>query len=295
MTTELFEALSLEGNGGDYSELNQALTLTEEDQHNRRQQRMSDCGHWANWFNPHTGGKDGYIFRCGYWRECASCLRRRAERESKWVVQSLMQKKNMVMVEQPVEDFDNFLRRNDLTKNDYVRFPQENSEVLLISADILLNDDIEVKQIGLNWVKEQDWQSIVNTPEGRNKSGRLHIIHEEPTGEEFSMVDTLQFVTNASRIVQEDTMQETIDETLQLNPETPAEVENALNERAKLAVSKLRSQGYAVRFYRKRVKLIHGQLNWKVGAESNALHTENSALKQQFSPQNARASGVLVA
>lgn len=227
----------------------------------RRQQRMQDCGNWSYWYNPHTGKQTSFTFKCGLFRDCRACLERRADTEYEWV-RDTVKDKSLKVLRVSSKEATNLLRRKD--KTEYVRYPQEDGiDLLIVSGEA----GIEGKEIDYEWVCTQDWTEIVCTPKGRNKSGSVHVPPSDDL-EDFSLITTRQFTTDANRQQVVDAMQEAEEETSELDPKNPSEVLKALNVRFNTATNKLKADGYKVQVYDKRLRLIHSRIDW----QSNSVH-----------------------
>ncbi len=182
----------------------------------------------------------------------------------------------MVMKIVTAKEATNLIRKAE--KTEYIRYPQQNGN------DILFLDEsvgVEGVAVDLAWVMRQDWKTIVQTPEGRNKSGTMHIPIDDETPEEFSIINTKQFITSASRRVTNQAMSEAIQETVSLDPKTPDAVVTALRKRVGLATNKLRQQGFIVTVYSKRLKLIHSLVDWTGKGRIKRLYTENPTRANQ--------------
>ncbi len=239
----------------------------------KREKRKADCGNWSNWYDPHTGRRTGFTFRCGLFRMCPSCLTERADVEYEWMQQTSLDKRMVVTELLDPKEATKMLRGVD--KTDYVRYPQEEGGDLII-----VNEDVGIsgRGIDLEWVVNQDWEEIVKTPAGRNKSGTIHVPVSDEDVEEFSIITTTQFITSATRQETIHAMDLVVEETRGLNPTTPDEVVDALQKRISMATSKLKQAGFTVHMYSKQLKLIHSKIDWgaEVGFRVNKrIYTEN--------------------
>ncbi len=182
--------------------------------------------------------------------------------------------KRMIAVKIDAKKATKLIRKAD--KTEYIRYPLENGQDFL-----LLDESLGVKgdAVDLEWVAKQDWTVIMNTPEGRNKSGTMHIPVDDSEAEEFTIINTQQFITNAGRSKTLKAMKEAEQETADLNPKTADEVVCALRKRTRIATRKLREQGYSVNLYNKKLKLIHSMVNWQgdveISSQIKRYYTEN--------------------
>ena len=280
MDTSLFsvlEQIDADNPISDEYEKRLETTRKEKNREEKRAQRISDCGKWSNWYNPHSGKRTGFIFQCGLFRYCDECLEKRAEEEYTLLKTAALDKR-MIMKIVTAEEATKLIRKAE--KTEYIRYPQENGN------DILFLDEsvgIEGVEVDLGWVMKQDWTNIVQTPEGRNKSGTMHIPVDDETPEEFSIINTKQFITNANQRVTNQVMGEAIQETASLDPKTPDAVVAALRKRVAIATHKLRQQGFTVTVYSKRLKLIHALVDWtgQSSGRIKRLYTENPTRASQ--------------
>ncbi len=255
----------------------------------RRAERLQDCGNWSYWYNPHNGKRTGFTFKCGLFRECSACLERRAEDERGWL-QNASLAKSLNILRVPKERATKLLRRKE--KADYVRYPQENGVDLLIFSDEL---ELGGVAIDFNWVRTQDWAKIVNTPEGRKKSGSVHMPASDEDMNDFTLITTKQFTTNANRPQVLEAMQEAEECTSELDPKTPDEVVEALNKRTNIATNLLEKEGFNVQVYEKRLRVWHDQIDWqeenglklRVNTNINTLSNESIEVNQFESAVNS--------
>jgi len=232
----------------------------------RRLSRIADCGNWAYWFDPHAGSMKTYKFRCDLFRECPKCLEQRAKAEFKqW---------RKVMYE-PVAHFtmdsgetDSWLRKAGAKKSDYVRYPQKDgTDVLLVQRDLIPDASL----VGPEWYHQQDWTKIMDTPEGRNRSGTLHAGPPPSGKEEYTVITTMQFLTTADWVVTAEAMRQVIEDTGHYRPTEPQHVVSCLTDRTNKTVAKLLAAGYEITIYKKKFKLIHSKISW----DNIDIHTEN--------------------
>ena len=184
MTSDLFRALEqidADKPFSDEDEHRLATSSTEKHREEKRAQRISDCGKWSNWYNPHSGKRTGFIFKCGLFRYCNACLERRADEEYELMKTAALEKRMIAKVVDPKEAT-KLIRKAD--KSEYIRFPQENGTDLL-----LLDESVGIAGVAvdLNWVIQQDWSTLVQTPEGRNKSGTMHMPVSDDDPDDFTI------------------------------------------------------------------------------------------------------------
>lgn len=229
------------------------------------QRRLADCGKWSYYFSPHTGMKKSFRFRCGKFRKCDNCRKERANREKDFVI-GASYKENMVAVRATQDTATKFLR--DVNKTEYVRYPQEKYDLVLINQSQL--DIVEGEKIDIKWLLKQNWEKIVNTPKGRNKSGTVHLPTSIKDEGEFAIINVKQIVSNAPRNIVEEIMDEVVEETKYLDPNDKQSLIDALNLRIKKSAGKLRGLDYVVSIYIKKQKIVIDNISW-----INSVTTKN--------------------
>lgn len=248
-------------------------TRNEQTRREKKKRRKGDCGKFANWYNPHSGKRTGFIFRCGLFRDCETCLKRRADQEYELIKTASLEKRMIAKIMTP-KQATRLIRKMD--KTEYVRFPQENgNDLLLLDEEASEAMGIGGVEVDLHWVVRQNWETLVQTPKGRNKSGTMHIPASDDEPEEFTIITTSQFVTNANRGATIKAMKEAEQETANLDPRTSDEVVSALHKRTSVATRKLRELGFHTTLYSKRLKLVHGLIDWTGRRQIKRQYTEN--------------------
>ena len=244
------------------------LALLELDEQQRREhkrlKRLKDCGSWAYWFDAHTGRRTGFTMYCDLFRDCPLCLHRRADREYLWMKDVAIRMKIVTVTVISQEDGNELVRGVD--KIDYARFPQEDgTELIFLTQERVLEKNKTGKRATIDWIMAQDWKAILRTPEGRNKSGSLHMPVSPASDEPFSIIKSRQFTTNAPAMVVDNIMDDVVVETQHFKPTDVGEVEEYLQERFKSAIGKLQEDGYEVNTYTKKLKVTHSKIDWDVG------------------------------
>jgi len=237
----------------------------------KRQKRINDCGSWSYWFNPHTGGKESYMFRCQMFRECEVCLRDRAEKEQERLQDKMIDEQPMSWIIVPDEQIKKTLRNSGASKDDYVCYPLQNeTQLLIIYSDFNVGEPVT-----FTWITAQDWTNIANTPVGRNKSGTLTVPPAPEDEEAFSIVEVELFITTASGETVNSIMDEAIQETFDMHPETIEEIERCLSIRTDKAIKLLKELGHSVTIYYRNFKVTHCDISWSF----NSVNTENITSK----------------
>lgn len=258
---------------------NEQRFLRMADEADRRNQRLHDCGKWGYYFDPHTGKQSGFVYSCDLFRECPICRKKRANREKKWMFQANdREKENFVFVRVDDAYEANRLLRG-VGKKQYVRYPQQDgSEVIFLHGE--LSDKVDGEEVTHDFLRELDWETIVTTPEGRNKSGAMHSPPSPKNPEKFQIIEIQQFIPSAPVELVDEAMRYAISQTLDLLPEDALEVRDGINQRTNLAIDYLRKRGHSVNTYKKKIKVILSQINWQKYVEVSDINlninTKNS-------------------
>ena len=250
-----------------------------------RRVRISDCGKWSYRFDPHTGQRTNYQFKCNLFRECAFCRGKRAELEYEFVKQASSIKSLRYVVTSELNVV-NIIRRNDGKRNNYVRFPQKDGNEILIYDESFTSpmpSHIAENDATFEWVTGLNWDNVVNTPEGRNISGGVHRPKSDAPAEKFSIIQTQNFVTSASFPEVRKIMDKAIAMTQHLAPKTAEEVEDAIRIRTSKAKTLLEESGHQVRMYFKKEKLVLSKISWLI----KDINTENQYVLDGFKANGA--------
>lgn len=251
----------------------------------RRMQRIIDCGKYAWHFDPHTGHKNGYIRFCDNFRECQTCLERRAKKEYEWMKKKVYEGKIKMVcrIVSSREEANRLVR--GVNKDQYVRYPQEDgTEIIFFDKEANVNGN----PINPGWMRgnKDKWSKWVLTPEGRNKSGTMHVPATPEEKEPFTTVTIKQFVADAPDSTVSEIMDKVVEETEHMRPETPEEVEQFSETRFMMATAQLSKQGISFRVYEQKMKVYHNKIDWSKSREVNLMvNTENlTQLPSEFPP-----------
>jgi hypothetical protein len=132
-----------------------------------------------------------------------------------------------------------------LKKDEYQRLPQDDDKIVfLVDSDKNTDGVGESEELSWEALDEIDWDALVQTPDNQRITGSL--------GRKASTIDDDEVEIKAPRFTvhpqttpeQEiEALTKTFEETLHLNPQTPEELEAALEERTKIFVAKLKEAG----------------------------------------------------
>lgn len=237
----------------------------------RKQKRLHDCGNWSYYFDPHTGNRLAYTFKCGLFRDCQQCRIFRAYNEYIHLQTTVERENLLLMFEVSFDEAEQMTRGKG--KDQYIRYPQAETEIVIMKQEDTLQEGTIVTS---EWLREQNWFEIVNTPMGRNKSGTLHMPRDKKEVVKFTFVPMKYFTSDAPYSIVINAMDQATRETINHLPTTPEEVKTGLDDRVKIATRKLRELGFVVTMYVKQVKIEHDKINWEISRSINNVNTEKT-------------------
>lgn len=237
----------------------------------RKQKRLHDCGNWSYYFDPHTGNRLAYPFQCKMFRDCQQCRRQRAYKEYAHLHETVVREDPLVAFDISFDEAEMLTRGKG--KDQYIRYPQADTEIVIMKQRDTVQEGTLVTS---KWLTEQNWLEIVNTPEGRNKSGTLHMPREKKEVVKFTFVPMKYFTSDAPYMTVINAMDEATDQTSDHLPATPEEVKTGLDERIKIATRKLKKLGFVVTMYVKQVKIEHDKIDWEISRSINKVNTQKT-------------------
>lgn len=250
-----------------FEELMQMINLLDDseidEKAHRRQQRLNDCGSPACRLDPHTGNHYWFSQRCGLFRMCPTCLDERAKKVKLNMQEFIASGNGVKMLRLSESDAKRLCRRLD--KLEYERFPiDQEGDILFVVSTVNLGDEFEgyASDLTLAEVDALAWSTIVLTPEGRNRSGKMTVCCRNDGDDEFEYVQSPSLVSDASMKEQAVAMEMARRNTATLNPRTAEEVEEALADRMWEAYRILKSLGYNPRMYYGMQKVVLGRISW---------------------------------
>lgn len=251
----------------------QEIAMAEYDQekgaNERRIKRLANCGQLGYRYKRLTGFPTRLIFRCGLHRECDYCLSMRAYIEKTSIFDTL-KKREMVVVRKSKSDTTKMLRGVD--KSEFSRFPQENDDIILVDKKTAREKGIEGEEADLDWAMQQNWEEIVKTPKGRNRSGSMNKRQFAKPKKKSVVVNAKIFVSSAPQRIVYEVMLSTWRETSHLDPKNALEWKKGNDLRVRLDVNKLKKMGYTCDVYGKNVGIVEDELNWR---NSISSYTDN--------------------
>lgn len=158
-----------------------------------------------------SGSKDGKLhakrISCNYWRNCATCLRMRANNHKLYVNETVTVYGGFKVVEFP-PNHDKMLREmcTRLGKDNYLKMPQEDGSTIMIVGgnEPLSQVEKDCKKSETVYSKASDlpyeqWLKIVKTPWHKSITGKLGRIPEKkaPDNVEIVPVTTTRVIANA--------------------------------------------------------------------------------------------------
>jgi hypothetical protein len=139
----------------------------------RRTHRTEYCGKVWRWIMWVDGSMRRLSYVCGNWRYCPNCRQERAYKYKGRLLSALIEKRrredgNTLLL------LDGSYNRRSIGKEHYVNFPIADGKSFIFT-DLETIDSEPLRGISLAYddLENLDWESIVNTPEGRRISGIL--------------------------------------------------------------------------------------------------------------------------
>ncbi len=231
----------------------------------QREKRKSYCGlRLGKKFSAKDGKYKKGQHHCNLWRDefCPSCFNHRLKYYKGQIQSSVYratQEGRFVKMVTVDEGEARFICAR-VKKEDYRRFPQEDSTVVFF----IDSEDVDIGEPVI-WADTEDseiipWEQIIKTPKNRHATGTmgkdLDVLEE---GE--ALIKNPDFTVDPSTTEEQEikALTATFEQTKQLNPETPEELETALKERADVFVKELAKAGgkllHGVKFKTEKVKI----------------------------------------
>ena len=213
-------------------------------------ERRSHCGKQAiRYFNPETGRYKKGVYRCDLWRDafCQPCFERRVERlrgrAQRAVLDAWHDGERMLRIVGPMgkDEASRFVR--SLPKSSYLRRPTADGDVILMDDNTGNGSELDYQS-----VTDLQWESLASTPEGRNVSGDLgKPENDEPEDGTFEVeVKSVVIHDDTSPEQEEAALLQAVEETADLSPTTPEEVQEAVKQRTDAFVKALKQAGGSI-------------------------------------------------
>jgi hypothetical protein len=248
-----------------------------DDEEEKRKYRLGECGKMKYRFDHHTKDIVFYTYECGMFRICKRCGHKRAEAFKAEIQNAISSGIKIARVTNLEEDFENFRTKHGIAADSYMQFPNENGNEILVNLDAvrdIRDSNFRYAILKSQDVSNMDWREYTNTPEGRAVSGQLtkkkSLVGEKK--EEGTTINVPEFSTSADKKEVIGTMQSAIQETEDLDPKTPEEVEQALWKLTDIVSRRLKENGHQVMQSVRKLKVIPSKINWK----KNSLYTKDS-------------------
>jgi len=192
-----------------------------------RQAKLDKCGSWYSFFSPQSGTKKAAQFVCKL-KECEKCGEKRGE-ALKERMEYAMQSGGLSMFNGTKSEVMTLIR--SLGKDLYLRLPQDGDmEILFINSNLGIGEDIPFA-----YFETIEWGRIQNIPDGRLSSGNLGKPKVDEIETDFDdsykvTVSTYEIDPKFAQVSKECEMK-AIAQTLEFNPTTPDEIQDAINRR----------------------------------------------------------------
>lgn len=249
------------------AEIKSEREQAERNRQKRHDDRLAHCMQMAIRGNKHIGDLERICFLCGFWRngECENCLKRRVDFTQGRILETLYEKK-MFQIRVSLARSKKLTRK--MKREQFTKLPQRDDDLLFFEEDALDIEKLEKlglepKELTISEAVKMDWSEIVKQqPKGRNRSGSL-IMPKNEEDEKFEMIKVKEIMSNAPARIEDAFIQEVYQETHDMDPKTPKEVERSLNKRAYLFIKKLRSCDYTVYTQIKKVKCVISRIQFR--------------------------------
>lgn len=245
------------------------------------------CGTYFTVFSPVSGTPQRKQYTCKFWRECEKCGKRRAEKEMRELEQAYKQYAlaedhiadlapvKLRMLETTVEHFNAI--KGDLGGRDkYRAYPQDSdSDDITVSRVIVFIEPHS--NLGIPISREElenlDWTKITNTKPNHNKSGVLGrdvlaTTNSKENSTRYTVINTIitekGTENNIDALLEHQLLVEAALRTQELNPQTPEEVQDALNKRSLALANIAREKGYSIVTYSSVVYILSNNYNWLI-------------------------------
>jgi len=233
----------------------------------RIRHRLSLCGgSWVRYFDPATGIHKRAPYTCGLWRDklCPRCFEQRIGylrgRILKALVNARQEEVSILTVRADSNQSRSLTRRLD--KEDYARYPvSEDKDLFFIHGDaegIKPSDDAQ--PVTYDEVDAMDWEEIALTPRGRISGG---LGYSKPEEQEYKVtMETIVLDSSTTAAQQKEALATAYKETIDLNPQTEEEVQQAVKERLSAYEKALIAAGGKV-FSRRTVTRHFSRIIWE--------------------------------
>lgn len=229
--------------------------ISEEDELKRatREKRLNSCGRKiASGHRADVGRYTQFVYQCGIWRDCPSCLTNRVLKYKDQIKSAvdINEKLHVILIDSHEAD----AMAEFYGRGKYRRFPvSEDQDVVFFVASH--NPKYEDNSLSFTFEEFENldipWRNIVYTPEGKRVSGNLGL----PAKEEHPGMEKIQVeycITNAPAEARSKAAEMAAQDTAELNPTTPVDCEACLDIRNGRYRLHLKEMGYRIDlvFYR---------------------------------------------
>jgi len=231
------------------------------------------CGKTFCTTSTHDKEVNSTPFYCRQWRVCPDCLMRRIKAEQARVVDFLYKNKNTIAKLEliDIKDEKRYRRKLRNSKVNYRRYLTDDGAYFLVFKKVGRKRRRTISAM----LKDIDFKVLVCTIEGTRISGNI-----KAPKRKGMPIKVFDIITNAPQYTQRKFMRKAVESTRNKIPESPKEVEDILNETAKIYEELLKIAGYvtyrlprtkyilsmlATRWHKKReqlpIKIVQAKLN----------------------------------
>lgn len=257
------------------------------------------CGHWYKFACEKTGFKRAYIYACRRWRTCTECFTKRMETYRQQIYRYACGNDTCQLI---CDDhtWENLVKHKLDGKQGFQRFPQaDGTTMAFLSAEFNLGTPLTADDI-----HNLDWNTIAMTREECRVSGHLQIpisVVVEPEEPKVTITncaisatktDASGVITEISNDEDDLCYYEAMAITLDLDPQTPEELQTALYKRINAYTSALVRHGWQVKQHYQKRKIVSKGYIWGKSLLSIFQRLVNLGLvkpeqKPYFKPRDA--------
>ncbi len=220
------------------------------------------CGQWHTYPDEKTGLKRSSIYKCRHWRICSLCFAERMEIYRQRVYRYACANDTCQLICND-NTWENLVKHELHGKQGFQRFPQsDGTNIVFLNAELGVGTLMEADTI-----HDLDWNAMLMTREKGRVSGNLQSVIVEPEIDTEPKVLIINCAIVAEKVdesgititigKEEDDLcyYEALAATMDLDPQTPEELQPALYQRINAYASALRRHGWQVkqRYHKRKI------------------------------------------
>jgi hypothetical protein len=228
--------------------LHQYQAVLDEEELARTQQRIADCGKYCIHIALTKGRKKIIVLTCGKWRnqQCPKCFDKRKKKYQNRILTALHDGVSVYMLPLSKEDL-----VPDLSREDYLKLPADNEDGGVMFYNATNREKIGTQVLGIHALVEEQWDEIVDTPEGKRPSGSLgkkEEKEEEGEGDDERIMDMVEVhkIKTATDSAANEAWNAAVQLTSHLPRTTVDEVIAAYHQTVKVFIEQLQAYGVEI-------------------------------------------------